>query len=883
VNELNLLLTEDGKLTVEYIQCSGRLSEGALLVQEKIEECVKESMEKALFYLGFVEQKGKLSSTVNFWHEFSKIFINKLRLKENLEILKDNVVLDYDEDMLHALLSDAPYFQGSEFLNIDVIIFYWNSLLNYFKEEIKHYKGTVSEFFHDYTKDINLADQIYFHLVENKKGSSSPFAFLATYSSGISKDGRSQHKPLKNAIAEYSDKQEKLVELLSRVYSVADKSKFIYNLLNTGEIFYPLSFGSDEAFEFLKESEIYEDNGILCRIPNWWKGARKGIGISASIGNGEKSLLSLKSMLDFKMRLTIAGEELTEDEAKEILLSSNGLTLIKGKWVAVDKERLKKTLDKWEKLKKYIKEGFSFAEAMRFASGVEQIIEETDNVVMDVGFGEWASSIIQKMKNPEIITDFEPSRNFRASLREYQKHGLNWLGLMGSINMGACLADDMGLGKTIQVIALLNYLKQAKSLKTSLLVVPASLIHNWISEFEKFSPELNIATAHPSGKNSYLGKIPDLNGLERFDVVITTYGMIKSVEWIKNYDWNYLILDEAQAIKNPSTEQAKSVKALKCTEKIALTGTPIENNLLDLWSLFDFLNPGLLGNRKEFKELVKDSENSYGKIRKLITPYILRRLKTDKKVINDLPDKIEIDVFSAISKKQAALYEDQLNILSNALKNSDGIERKGLILSSLMKFKQICNHPSQYLGDENYKSSDSGKFLRLFEICETVKEKRERILVFTQFKEIIEPLKEYLTNVFEKEGLSLHGGTAIKKRKELVDKFQSNTYYPFFILSLKAGGTGLNLTKANHVVHFDRWWNPAVENQATDRAFRIGQKKSVLVHKFICEGTFEEKIDMMLKEKQKLSENILEDTKSSWITELSNEEIINMFAMGRTK
>ncbi len=883
MNTLDLLLTEEGKLILEYTPSASKISEGVSLVYNKFTEYSSESIEEALFFLGFIEQKGNLSPTLNFWHDFSKLFIEKLRLTENIDILRENISVPYDTFEFINLLSDAPFFQGSEYLNEDTLAYYWNSLLAYFKRKIKNFKGSVSEFFHNYVKDINLADKIFFHLVENAKGASTPFAFLATYSSGVSSEGRSEHKPLRNAITDYSERQDKLVELLGRVYSVADESRLIKNLLDTGELFYPLSFNADDAFEFLKETDLYEGKGILCRIPNWWRGARKGITISTTLGRSEQSKLSLKSMLDFRMHLTVAGEDLTEDEARNILASSNGLTLIKGKWVAVDKEKLGKTLDKWDKLQKYIEDGFSFAEAMRLASGLDTIIDEDDDINVEFGFGEWISSVLEKMRNPELIKEFNTGEHFKTELRKYQEQGLNWLGMLGSINMGACLADDMGLGKTIQIIALINCLKNSKKFKTSLLVVPASLIHNWISEFNRFSPDIKIGVAHSSGREYYLVDTPFDNDVSKLDIVITTYGMVKSLEWLKNYQWNYLILDEAQAIKNPSTTQSKSIKSLKCENKIALTGTPIENNLVDLWSLFDFLNPGLLGNRKQFVGLVKNSNGNFKKIRKLITPYILRRLKTDKKVISDLPDKIEMDVYSGITKKQAALYEDQLGILSDALDGSEGIERKGLVLSSLMKFKQICNHPSQYLGDESYNSNDSGKFIRLKEICETIKEKRERVLIFTQFKEIIKPLQEYLTGIFEKEGLSLHGGTAVKKRKELVEKFQSDTYYPFFILSLKAGGTGLNLTKANHVVHFDRWWNPAVENQATDRAFRIGQRKSVVVHKFICEGTFEEKIDKILKEKSILSENILADTSSSWITELSNKELVNIFSMGGEK
>ncbi len=879
MSELQLILTEEGRLIPEYNKSTRKSSKTVSYIQSKFLEYNGEGIENALFYLGFVEQKGQLSSTLNFWHEFSRIFIENLRLSENLNKIRDKLKLPANIETLQKLLEDKPFFQGSEYLNLDTLECYWKKLLLYFKKEIKSFDGKVEDFFREYTKRINLADQIYFHLVENKKGASAPFAFLATYSAGMSKDGRSQHKPLRNVISEYSQKQDKLIELLSRVYKVAEESTFIKTLLDNGELFYPLSFTSKDAFSFLQEAELYEENGILCRIPNWWKGARKGISISGSIGNKEQSLLSLKSIMDFDMRLSVAGEELTLAEARKILEDSNGLTLIKGKWVAIDKDRLKNTLDKWSKLQELIKDGLTFAEAMRYVSGLNSFFPDDSETIVDVEFGDWIRNLFEKLHNPKMIKKISPPDDFKAELREYQQHGLNWLGLLGSINMGACLADDMGLGKTIQVIALLNYLKKAGNFSTNLLIVPASLIHNWISEINKFSRGINVMVAHPSGRKLYTGKTPDLQKIKGCDIVLTTYGLVKTSSWLKEFNWNYIVLDEAQAIKNPLTAQSKAVKALICKNKIALTGTPIENSLGDLWSLFDFLNPGLLGSRKEFKELIKKEDHSYSKIRRIITPYILRRLKTDKRVITDLPDKIEMDVFANLSKKQGALYQDQIELLEKALEGTEGIERKGLILSSLMKFKQVCNHPSQLLGDGSYNSKDSGKFIRLKEICETVKEKRERILVFTQFKEIIDPLNDFLTEVFERPGLTLHGSTRVTKRKELVNKFQSDEYYPFFILSLKAGGTGLNLTKANHVVHFDRWWNPAVENQATDRAFRIGQQKSVVVHKFICEGTFEEKIDEMLKNKTALSKNILSDTKSSWITELDDKELIKMFSM----
>ena len=322
---------------------------------------------------------------------------------------------------------------------------------------------------------------------------------------------------------------------------------------------------------------------------------------------------------------------------------------------------------------------------------------------------------------------------------------------------------------------------------------------------------------------------------------------------------------------------------MNSVNRIVLTGTPIENRLADLWSLFDFLNPGLLGTRKEFTAFIKNSED-LSALRKVISPFILRRLKTDKNIISDLPDKIEVDSFAKLSKHQLVLYQDMVNNLKEALEDTEGgIQRKGLVLASLLKFKQICNHPDQYLGNSGtggYAEHESGKFQRLREICATICEKREKVLIFTQFKEITASLANFLEEVFGHKGLVLHGSVPVKKRKEMVERFQSDEYCPFFILSIKAGGTGLNLTAANHVIHFDRWWNPAVENQATDRAFRIGQKKSVVVHKFITEGTIEEKIAVMLEDKKKLSEEVLSDSsEASFITEMDDNEIINLFSL----
>ncbi|EKD40531.1 MAG: hypothetical protein ACD_75C00021G0001 [uncultured bacterium] len=313
-----------------------------------------------------------------------------------------------------------------------------------------------------------------------------------------------------------------------------------------------------------------------------------------------------------------------------------------------------------------------------------------------------------------------------------------------------------------------------------------------------------------------------------------------------------------------------------------MTGTPVENRLSDLWSLFDFLNPGLLGNAKEFGTFTKglaDNPDGYANLRKVVSPFILRRLKTDRTIISDLPDKVEVKTWAAMSKKQTVLYGEMVEGLRRVIEDAEGIERKGLILSALMKFKQLCNHPAQYLGQELFAEEESGKFARLREICETIYEKRERVLVFTQFKEMTEPLSRFLATIFKRQGLVLHGSIAVGRRKQLIEKFQGHDYVPYFVLSLKAGGVGLNLTAANHVIHFDRWWNPAVENQATDRAFRIGQKKNVMVHKFLTRGTVEEKIDEMLTAKARLAGEVVAASGENWITEMSNGELLELFTL----
>jgi non-specific serine/threonine protein kinase len=437
----------------------------------------------------------------------------------------------------------------------------------------------------------------------------------------------------------------------------------------------------------------------------------------------------------------------------------------------------------------------------------------------------------------------------------------------------------------MQVIALLLVLRHTGHLHgPSLLVAPASLLANWTSELQRFAPSVRAMIAHPSAMPTKDLKLLDSERIKDLDLLITSYGTLVRVPELMKIPWDLAVLDEAQAIKNPAAKQSRAVKQLQAKERIVLTGTPVENRLGDLWSIFDFINPGLLGSAKEFttfaKQLAARSHNPYGPLRELVRPYILRRLKTDKSVISDLPEKTEVKAYCQLTRRQAALYQDGVKELARQLETrEEGIDRRGMILSFLMRFKQICNHPSQWLGDEEWAERDSGKLQRLREIVEVIAARQEKVLVFTQFREITAHLAAFLESVFGRRGLVLHGETEVKKRQLLVREFQEDERIPFFVLSLKAGGTGLNLTAASHVVHFDRWWNPAVEDQATDRAFRIGQTKNVLVHKFVCRGTLEEKIDELIESKQRMSKEVLEGAADLLITEMSNEELLKLVAL----
>jgi non-specific serine/threonine protein kinase len=606
-------------------------------------------------------------------------------------------------------------------------------------------------------------------------------------------------------------------------------------------------------------------------MPDWWKKKYNTIKVSVGIGEKSPSHVGLNALLSFSPELSLGGEALTREELENLMSQTAGLSFLKGKWVEIDHEKLRAALEAYDAAETLSGDGVTLLDAMRLQMGLGNINGLSAHDSVEISNGKWLSSILTNLKAPERLANVDAGGEFKATLRHYKQNGLDWLATMKNSGFGALLADDMGLGKTVQILAHLEYLRQIGEYKT-LLIIPASLIGNWKAETERFAPKLRYCVLH--GNSTEIIQ-------EDFDLFITTYGMAVRLESLNTQKWDMVILDEAQAIKNPGTKQTKAVKSMPASFHIAMTGTPVENRMSDLWSLFDFLNAGLLGTSKEFSNYAKNiqSNEAYAKLRNVINPFILRRLKTDKTIISDLPDKVEMKIYGSLTKKQVVLYTALVKELAQTIDNLEGIERKGVVLASLMKFKQICNHPDQYLGQSVFDHTQSGKFKLLEEICETIHDKRERVLVFTQFREMCDPLSEYLETLFGKKGLILHGGTAVKKRAELVEKFNGDEYIPYMVLSLKAGGVGLNLTAANHVIHFDRWWNPAVENQATDRAFRIGQKKNVLVHKFVTTGTIEEKIDKMIEDKLKLSGELIASSGENWITEMDSKELMNLFRL----
>jgi SNF2-related domain/SNF2 Helicase protein/Helicase conserved C-terminal domain len=872
-------------------------------LQRRLAEAFARGAGHGLLQLGASEVGTALPAAFGYWRDFGARYITALcttpapaeRGKNAREAPGAEHLAAPPPQDLEALAADAPPMMGAEYLTAPVLRALWAELDAAFRAELKHSKQSLQDFLKHLHPAWNLVGRVHFNLAENRKDEEAPFAFLATYTTRLSAHAKAQHLPLAQALREYSDakNQARLLSLLVPVQRAAEHCAWLRAMVGAGEIFHPLRWTAAEAYQFLTDVPRLEQAGIVVRTAGAWRSGRPPRPqVRVTVGGKAPSLLGLGALLDFNMELTLDGEHLSAAEIKKLLAGSDGLQLIRGHWVEVDREKLTRMLDRFRNIERVAAAGgLPFAEAMRLVAGAsvtgDAAADAADADWSLVVAGPWLADTLKGLRGPEGLARVDPGPELKATLRPYQQAGLRWLYLLYRLGLGACLADDMGLGKTIQVLSLLLVLKREDpgkdpgTRRASLLVAPASLLANWAAEIARFAPSLNALIAHPSAMPMAELRALDSERLAHVDLVITSYGSLLRLPWLETLTWRVVVLDEAQAIKNPGAKQTRLAKKLVAHARIALTGTPVENRLSDLWSILDFTHPGLLGSDKAFTTFARRLANAehYGPLRELVRPYILRRLKTDKSVIPDLPDKTELKAYCHLSPAQAALYQRAVKELAAELDHAEGIGRKGVVLAFLMRFKQICNHPSQWLGDAAWAESDSGKFARLREIAEVIAARQEKVLVFTQFREATEPIAAFLGSVFGRAGLVLHGGTAVAKRQELVRRFQEDELAPFFVLSLKAGGAGLNLTAAAHVVHFDRWWNPAVENQATDRAFRIGQTRNVLVHKFVCRGTVEDKIDRLIESKQQLVRDVLEGGAELLLTEMSDKELLNLVAL----
>jgi len=935
-SSLSLRLTPHGRLVVEAAATTDDAPAAALPgdLAAGLVTAFSESQAAGLLHLASVADAVPLPPAFAFFRGFARGLVTALGhlaedgrtafMKAASPTTLAKILPAPEDDSLAATVAAAPPMPGLEYLSAAMLRNAWFESAAAIRERAAAAKGGLASVLAAIDPRLHLLGRVTFHLAENRRDEARPFAFLATYAHRLSASASVQHLPLAQAIEESADRrdQAKLVELLAPVRAAAERSTLVKEWLDSRAIFTPRAITIAEAHRFLRDVPALEESGLAVRVPDWWRARRPPRPtVQVRIGDGKPADVGVEALLDFSVDLVLDGEPLSTAEARDLLAGTETLTLLRGRWVEVDRDRLRQALEQWKQLKREHADGIDFVKGLRLLAGADFVggtsAADADPAAewSSVAAGDWLRDSLAAIRDPAGRPGCTPGADLAATLRPYQEDGVRWLWLLSQLRLGGCLADDMGLGKTVQVIDLLLRLqaddatgeKPGRSRTTkptdrgsarkppTLLVVPASLVGNWKQELARFAPQLKSLFVHRSECAAdvldRLAAAPERE-LAGYDVVVTTYTLVKKLDWLTRVSWRLAVLDEAQAIKNASSAQTKAVKKLHAEARIALTGTPVENHLGDLWSLFDFCCPGLLGSAGEFKQFVRGlgkqaDAGGFAPLRRLVQPYILRRLKTDPRIAPDLPAKTVMRTECGLSRKQAALYqravEDlrrQLESLRDGGRDSD-IRRRGIVLATTMRLKQICNHPDQGLSAAGYAPDESGKFLRLAEICGPIAARQEKVLVFTQFQTLCEPLAGWLAEVFGRPGVVLHGQVPVAKRKELVRRFQEDDDVPFFVISVKAGGTGLNLTAASHVVHFDRWWNPAVENQATDRAFRIGQKRNVLVHAFVCRGTVEERIDDMLRQKQDLADRILGPTAAgeTLLTEMTDAQILDLVAL----
>jgi len=641
---------------------------------------------------------------------------------------------------------------------------------------------------------------------------------------------------------------------------------------------------TEQAYTFLRESaSLLEHSGFGVLVPQWWKKRSKRLGVHATISPTESSgILNMDALVHFRWRLALGEQMLDPEEFVHLTALKMPLVQVRGEWVELQPEQIEAAIRFWEKR---AEEEMTLRQALQM--GLAEEIETNGLPVVGVKTEGWVRDLLQQLSGSEPLAELPPPEGLVGQLRPYQVRGLSWLAFLRRWGLGACLADDMGLGKTIQAIALfLRDLQEGQADEPVLVVCPTSVLGNWAREIHRFAPSLEVLIHHGSdraGEEAFAGQARQVH------VVITTYALARrDVGMLREIEWNGIVLDEAQNIKNPGAKQTQAIRRLRAGYRVGLTGTPVENRLSELWSIMQFLNSGYLGSQSAFRanfarpiERYQDQEAA-ARLRKLVQPFILRRVKTDPTIIQDLPDKLETKVYCSLTPEQATLYQATVEDALRQVEESEGIQRKGQVLSMLTQLKQICNHPAHFLKDGSSLQDRSGKLSRLGEMLEEVLSVDERALIFTQYAEMGTLLQQHLQEIFGGEVLFLYGGTPAQRRDRMIARFQEEQGRgpSLFVLSLKAGGLGLNLTRANHVFHFDRWWNPAVENQATDRTYRIGQTRDVWVHKFICAGTLEERIDELIESKKALAESVI-GAGEGWLTELDTDRLRELVTLSQ--
>ena len=734
-----------------------------------------------------------------------------------------------------------------------------------------------------------------FHLAENggEGAESHPFAFLATFIHRAGQDGKPRHAPLALARQLYANDVDSLTALLRPLQQAAAGNSFLNELINSGAVYKPCAWGPRQAYDFLESLPLLEQAGIETRMVNLWQSRPPRVELEVQLqpagsGEGQKPdrapALNISTLLRFSPRVVLGNYELTEAELEELLAGEDGLIRFRGEWVRLDKEKLEKLLNSWRQATRMAAGGIPLLAGLRWLLGKHSTALPNIPPPEEDGMRAMAVPALQEALKQLCISHQEPQlpEKLAGTLRPYQKDGVRFLLGVTEAGFGACLADDMGLGKTLQVIAWLAHLHATGALaeRAALIVAPASLLTNWQDELRKFAPQLNTLVLHPYALNrqdsDYLQKNPGWL-LKRAHVALTTYGMAtRLAELLAAEPLPALVLDEAQAIKNADSQRTRSLLLLNSPRRVALTGTPVENSLSELRSLFHFLTPGLLGTEKEFNAMVQKMGTDYSPLRRLVRPFMLRRLKTDPALLPELPPKTEQPAYCLLTPEQTRLYAREVEKLQSIIHEPDPQTRLTLLLPILSHLKLICNHPAQYLGESYYDPALSGKMTRLGHLARQIAAAGDAALIFTQYRSMMEPLHDFLAGIFGAPGLVLHGGTPIAERQQLVQQFQHPGGPPFFLLSLKAAGTGLTLTRARHVIHFDRWWNPAVENQASDRAYRIGQKNPVIIHPLICRGTIEENIHTMLTRKRDMADKLLAGGLEKLLLHLPPEELLQL-------